>query len=175
MVIVKRNSFVKKDNKDKKIGSVIAICSLTLIVVAILIMVSNDKGKKAIVGNHINEISYSEYKEKIKDDAYTIVLFASPDCSHCQEYKPFVNALASEYSLDIYYVNVSASDLSMAEYDEIHDSLSATKGQFDSSGEKVIPTPTTALFKNGVEISSILGDIGYSGLKEFLKKNKVIS
>lgn len=165
--------FVKKEEKKNNFVSGILIFACLAIVVAILIVVSDNNSNKANGNNRIIEISYSEYKEKIMDDGYTIVLLASPSCSHCQDYKPFVNGLANEYDLDVYYVNVSSNDMTDEEYNELHDSISALKDQYNS-GIPIIPTPTTVVLKNGVEVASILGDIGYDGLKEFLLTNNVI-
>ncbi len=165
------NYVKKEDNKKDKIINGIVIGIVILIVGAIAIMVSNNKKLGA---SNIKEISYSEYKEKIKDDNYTIVLLASPTCYHCQEYKPFVNVLAEENNFTVYYLNVHSEKLTEEEYNELHDNISATKEQFNSSGGKVIPTPTTIILKNGEEVNSILGDIGYDGLKKFLQENEVI-
>ena len=165
--------FVKHENDDKKdkiINSVIIGCAI-LLVGALAIIVSNNKKLGA---SHIKEVSYSEYQEKIKSEGYTIVLLASPTCSHCNNYKPFVNGLAEEYNFDVYYVNVHSSDLTNEEYDALHDSITATLDQFDQEGGKVIPTPTTVVFRNGEEVTSELGDIGYDGLKSLLKNSGVI-
>ena len=167
-------SFVKKDNEDKKSkiinGFIIGI--FVILVVSMLVIVSRNNNNK--IGNHIKEISYNEYKDKIKSDDFTIILLASPTCSHCQDYKPMVNALASENNLTVYYVNVSSQELKEEEYLEIRESVSATKEEYDSYGNPVIPTPATAVFKNGVEVSSELGDIGYDGFKSLLVKCGVI-
>lgn len=165
--------FVKKNEKEKK-GSIIILSCAALIVLALAIMVSISNGNKAVTGNHIIEVGYNEYLEKIKGDNYTIVLLASPTCSHCQDYKPFVNSLAGEYNLEVNYLNVSSKNLTNEEYIELHDSLSVLKDQYNSYNEPVIPTPTTAILRNGIEVDSILGDIGYNGLKDFLTKNGVI-
>ena len=164
--------FIKKEKKDIKgtiVNAAIIICAV-LFVGALAVMVSNNKQ----IGNRIKEISYSEFKEQIKSPDYTVVLLASPYCSHCQEYKPFVNGLAEEYDFKVYYINVHSDKLKPEEYNELHDTISATKDQFTQEGESSIPTPTTAIFKDGVEVASKLGDIGYEGLKELLKDNGVI-
>ena len=145
-----------------------------VIVLSLLIVVSGNNKNKSLADSHIKEISYSEYKDRVKDDNYTIFLFAQPGCSHCQAYKPFVNLLAEENDLVIYYINVASADLKDEEYYELRSSITATKNEYDSDGNPVIPTPATAIFKSGVEVDSILGDIGYDGLEEFLKNNGVI-
>jgi len=165
-------SFVKKDESKNKVFNVIGILVAIIIVGAFLIIVSNNNGNKSNVPSHIKELSYAEYKEQILKDGYTIAYIGSPTCYHCQQYKPSVNLVAEDYGLEIYYVNVSS--LSEEDYIELHDNVSATKEQYDNDGLPVIPTPTTVVFKNGVEILSDLGDIGYNGLVDLLAKNNVI-
>lgn len=164
----------KKEEKKINVINIAIILVIIVIVGALAIIVSKDKGNSANIGNHITEISYSEYKEKIKSSEYTIVLLASPTCSHCQDYKPFVNGVADEYGFEVSYLNVNSKDLTNKEYIELHDNVKATKDQFDQYGNPVIPTPTTIILKDGREVASILGDIGYNGLKDFLSKNGVI-
>jgi thioredoxin-related protein len=83
--------YVKKEEKKNNYINIGIIAVVVVIVLALAIVVSSNKGGKAVTGNNIIEISYSEYKEKIMGDDYTIVLLASPTCSHCQDYKPFMN------------------------------------------------------------------------------------
>ena len=171
---MKGKIFQKKDNEKRKntIINVVTIAITVLIIGALAIVVSNNKDYHST--NPIKEVSYAEYISKIKDDDYTVVLLAAPDCSHCQNYKPFVKGIADEYGFEVYYLNVHSKTLKNEDYDKIHDSVKATSDQFSSDGEKVIPTPTTVIYKSGVEVDSILGDIGYEGLKSFLIDNGVI-
>lgn len=169
-------SFVKKEEKDKKntIMNIFIIGILVVLVGSLLIVVSNNNANKSIAGNNIKEISYKEYKDKVNSDDYTIILLASPTCYHCQEYKPAVNTLAGDNNLTVYYINVSSEDLTLEEYLDLRESITATKEEVDSEGNPVIPTPVTAIFKNGVEVASELGDIKYDGFKELLKNSGVI-
>ena len=164
-------SYVQKKETNNNLINGIMIGVAILIVAAMAVVVSKNKN---LGTEFIQEVTYSEYKEVIKNPDYTVVLLASPTCSHCREYKPFVNAVAEEYDFKVYYVNVHSSDLTNEQYDEIHDNNSVLKDQFDSEGGKVIPTPTTIIYQNNKEVASALGDIGYDKLKSFLKENGVI-
>ena len=167
-------SFVKKESKKDRFINIAVIGVFLVIVLSLLIIVSSSNKNKSLVDSHIVEVNYSEYKEKIKSDGYTIVLLAQPNCGHCKNYKPVVNMIALENDLTIYYLNVASRDLKEEEYYEIRNSVNATKDQVDPDGNPVIPTPGTVIYKNGVEVNSILGDIKYDGLINFLKNNGVI-
>ena len=143
-------SYVQKKKTNNNLINGIMIGVAILIVAAMAVVVSKNKN---LGTEFIQEVTYSEYKEVIKNPDYTVVLLASPTCSHCREY---------------------SSDLTNEQYDEIHDNNSVLKEQFDSEGGKVIPTPTTIIYQNNKEVASALGDIGYDKLKSFLKENGVI-
>jgi len=156
----------QKDN-NKLVDALIIIGIIFLIGSLILMFTKKDKGK-----NNIVEINYGEYSEKIKEDKYNIFLLTSPTCSHCVNYKPYVNSVASEYNLTVYNINLSS--LEYDEYVSIHDKYSVTKNQYSENNTPGIPTPVTVITKNGEEVASILGDIGASGFLNLLKTNNVI-
>ena len=143
-----------------------------------LINVLSPKNKKYVIEkveepkNPIIEINYNQYKDIIKNSEYTIILLASEECSHCQQYKPLIKQVAEEYNLTIYYLDVSKS-LNNQEYNMIHDSYTALKDMYYEQ-VPIIPTPTTIITKDGQEIDSKIGNIGYNGFKDMLQKNYVI-
>ena len=154
----------KKDNS--KLVDTFIIIGIIFLIGSLILMFSNNSSE-----NHIKEIKYNEYKEKLAEDKYNIILLTSPTCSHCVSYKPYVNAIADDYNLEIY--NINLNNLSYEEYIEIHDSFTATKDKYDD-GVPGIPTPVTIITKNGVEVTSILGDIGSSGFLNLLKRYEIV-
>ena len=164
----------KKEEVKKKdtASSVIIFLIIVVILGGLVLMVSHESSVNE--GNHIKEITYREYKDKINSSDYTIVLLATPTCSHCMAYKPLMNKVANEYNLEINYVNVSSSGMTNDEYNELHDSISVLKDVY-SDGYPVIPTPTTILFKDGKEVAAKTGNIKDTGFLDFLKSNGVIS
>lgn len=162
---------INNQNKSDKWGSIIIIGIALVIVFGLAIMVSKEKENNN--GNHINEITYSRYKEKIKSNDYTIVLLASPTCTHCIQYKPLMNKVADDYKLDIYYINVSS--VSYDEYISLHDNITVLKDIYSEEGQPSISTPTTIIYKDGKELESILGNIKEKGFLDLLKRNGVIS
>ena len=157
---------INKKNQNNKTNLIIIVGIIILLGALILMFLESDK-----TDNYIKEISYNEYNDIIKKDEYSIVLLTNPDCSHCISYKPFVNYLAKENNLNVYNINLTS--ITYEEYNVLHDKYSATKDQY-RDGVPVIPTPTTLIVKNGIEITSALGDIGYNGLERLLKNNNVI-
>lgn len=155
----------KKDN-NKTINIVMIVGIVFLIGSLVLMFIKSDK-----TDNYIHEISYSEYLDVLKKNEYSIIILTSPTCSHCNNYKPFVNYVASEYNLNVYDVNLTT--ITYDEYIELHDKYKATKDQY-SENVPAIPTPATIIVKNGEEVTSILGDIGYNGLVKLLKNYQVI-
>ena len=153
-------------NQNNKTNLIIIIGIIVFIGALILMFVKSDKTE-----NYIKAISYSEYSDIIKKDEYSIILLTNPDCSHCISYKPFVNYLAKEHNLNVY--NIDLTSITYEEYILLHDKYNAIKDQY-RDGVAVIPTPATLIVKNGVEITSVLGDIGYNGLERLLKNNNVI-
>ena len=156
----------KKDN-SKLVDIFIIIGIIFLIASLVLMFVKNNKSL-----NHISELSYTEYKEKIMKDDYTIILLTSPTCTHCINYKPYVNLVAEENNLQVY--NINLNNLKYEEYVEIHDKYSAISSDYGDNNEPIIRTPATVIVKNGEEVESILGDIGYNGFQSLLKRNNII-
>lgn len=155
----------KKDNSV--LVNTLIIVGIVFLVLSLVLMFA-----KHTESNHLVEINYKEYTEKISEDKYTIILLTSPTCSHCVNYKPYVNLVADENDLTIYDINLNS--LEYEEYMEIHDKYTATKDQYDDKGNPGIPTPVTIIVKNGEEVTSILGDIGYKGFLNLLRSNGVI-
>lgn len=154
------------DKKNNTINIVVIIGIIFLIASLFLMFINSDK-----TDNYIRKISYSEYEEIIKKDEYSIILLTNPDCSHCNNYKPFVNYIAKENNLNVYDIDLTA--ITYEEYVELHDRYKATKNEYNE-GKPGIPTPATIIVKNGEEITSTLGDIGYNGLSKLLKNYQVI-
>ena len=153
----------KKDN-TKLINTLIIIGIVFLI--ASLVLMFTDKKR-----NFIKAINYQEYTDILKEDKYNIILLTSPTCGHCTNYKPYVNYVASENDLTVYDIDISS--LEYDEYLAIHDKYSVLANEV-SGNDPVIPTPVTIIVKNGVEVASVLGNIGQSGFTSLLKNNNII-
>jgi thioredoxin-related protein len=163
----KSNTIVtKKDNS--KLVNICVIIGIVFLIASLALMFTN--GKKD--DNHIVEIDYNKYSEIIRENKYNIILLTSPTCTHCLNYKPYVNYIAGENDLTVYNLNLNT--LEYDQYIEIHDMYTATKDQYGENNVPGIPTPVTIITKNGVEVTSILGNIGQSGFEKLLRNNGVI-
>ena len=155
----------KKDNS--KLVNTLIIVGIVFLVLSLALMFTKNKDE-----NHLIEIDYNKYSEIIKEDKYNIILLTSPTCSHCVNYKPYVNLVADENNLTVYDINLNTLDYD--QYIEIHDKYSVLKDKYDDNNNPGIPTPVTIIVKNGEEVTSILGDIGQKGFTNLLKTNGVI-
>lgn len=156
----------KKDNS--KLVNTLVIIGIVFLVASLVLMFTRG-GKN---DNHIEEINYKKYSELINENKYNIILLTSPTCTHCVNYKPYVNYVAGENNLTVYNLNLNT--LELEEYIEIHDMYTATKDQYGENNVPGIPTPVTLITKNGVEVTSVLGNIGQKGFENLLRNNGVI-
>lgn len=150
------------------INSIICIAIVFLLISLFLMLYY-----KKEVPNHIIEIDYEKYSEIIYNDEYNIILLTSPDCSHCNSYKPDVNYVADEYNLTIYDIDINK--LTYNQYMEIHDTYQATKNHYINETTPSILTPTTIIIKNGEEIVSVSNNLGYTGFINLLESYEIIN
>ena len=153
--------------RNNKLVNIIIIIGIIFLIISLVFMLTNKKE----VANHIIDIDYNEYSEIINKDEYSIILLTSTTCSHCKDYKPYVNYVADDYNLVIYNLNIDK--LKYDEYMNIHDKYEATKNNYIGNSPS-LRTPTTIIVKNNEEIDSISNNIGYTGFIELLKKNNII-
>lgn len=160
---------VKKNNKDKLTSFIIGLVVVFFVGSLVLMIVKEIKSNSQ---NHIKEVSYSSYIDEIKEDKYTIVLLARDGCSHCLNYKPLMNEVLKKYNLNAIYLNVDT--INGDDFKELHSSITALSQEFEN-GIPVIPTPTTVIFKNNVELESVSANIGYDGFLNMLVRNGVVN
>ena len=164
----------KKINNKKKneglLANLIFGFAIVLLIGALVLMIV--KSVNSSKQNRIKEISYQEYSEIKNNNDYTILLLTASYCSHCKDYKPYVNYAANEYNLEIYDIDIS-DNLTEAQFNDLH-SFNVIKDAYNEEGNAIIPTPVTVILKNGVEIDSKAGDIGYDGFVNMLEENRVI-
>ena len=162
----KNSNLINKKDNTKLVNAFILFGIVLLIGSLVFMFIDNNKN------NHIKGISYNEYKDLLEKDQYSVILLTSPTCTHCANYKPYVNLVADENDLEIYDINVT--NLSEKEYYEIHDKYKAIQNEYDDNKKPLIPTPVTLIVRNGEEVNSVLGRISYDDLVRLLKNNGVI-
>lgn len=140
----------------KKTNNIILIGAI-VITILIILFLAIGKSKE---GNLL-ELNLNTLKEKIENKETFVLCISKTTCSHCNDYKPKLKSVASEYNIDIYYIDVDKYD-----EEEFSNLIS-----FDGS------TPTTIFIKNGDEETTsnrINGDVSKSKIIDKLKSNDFI-
>lgn len=110
------------------------------------------------------EITMNEFSELLKSEYFAIVI-GRTGCHYCDEYKPIMNEVINSTSVNIYYLDI-------ANLDEAGYNTLISSSNYLSNNQW--GTPTTLLFKKGVEVDHISGYVDATKLTSFLTTNKVI-
>lgn len=86
-------------NKSKKRGLILGI-------ICFIILIGTLIADKLLSKEYFIELKYDEVMEKINKKDSFILLFSQTTCSHCAAYKPKLSAVAKEYKINIYYLEV---------------------------------------------------------------------
>ena len=114
----------------------------------------------------INEITYSEYEEKINNEETFLVMIVNDGCSYCEMFIPVMTEVANEYSIPVYSLNLA--NLTSDEYNSLSNSNSYLKRERWG-------TPTTLLMQGKTVIDSIGGYVEKENLVSFVKENIVLT
>ncbi len=140
----------------KKTNNIILIAAI-IITILIILFLAIGKSKE---GNLL-ELNLNNLKEKMENKETFVLCISKTTCSHCNDYKPKLKSIASEYNIDIYYIDV----------DKYNEEEFSNLISFDGS------TPTTIFIKNGDEETTsnrINGDVSKSKIIDKLKSNDFI-
>lgn len=168
---------VKKEKKKFELTSKQRDIILVLLVVVVLMIALILTGEKkpelnielpiALEGEAgFTEITYSEYDEKLNTEAPFVVVLVRDGCDWCTEYKPILTEVADEYSLPIYYINLS--NLTSEESSALSKSNSYLK-------KEQWGTPTTLFLYGNTVVDSIGGYVDKDTFVEFAKENFVMN
>jgi len=167
---------VKKEKKKFELTSKQRDIILVLLVVVVLIIALVLTGEKkpelnielpiALAGEAgFTEITYSEYEEKLNTEAPFVVVIVRDGCDWCNEYKPIMTEVADEYSLPIYYINLS--NLTSEESSALSTSNSYLK-------KEQWGTPTTLFLYGDTVVDSIGGYVDKETFVEFATENFIV-
>lgn len=173
--IKKENVITKKEKKNFKLTSKQKDIILVLLVVVLLVVafvVTSNKAAESKVDIDLpvqlegkvgfNEITYSEYEEKMNNEELFVVVIVKDGCGYCEMYIPIVTKVAEEYKVPINYINLT--HLTDEEYQLISTSNSYLKR--NNWG-----TPTTLFMYGNKVVDSIGGYVEEETFVEFVKKN----
>lgn len=105
--------------------------------------------------NYLEEITYNEYKELVKNKETFILEIMRTDCSACINFKPKIESVANEYKIEVKYINTDNLT------DEENDNLFLDTG--------ISGTPTVIFYNDGVEITKS------SRINGSVSKDRIIS
>lgn len=113
-----------------------------------------------------NEITYSNYLEKIDSNEPFLVVIVKDGCGYCEMYEPILKEVADEYNLPINYINLT--NLSEEEYNDLAQSNAYLK-------KNQWGTPTTLFMLGDSVIDSIGGYVDKDKFVDFVKENFVVN
>ena len=142
------------NQKKNRIGGIIGIVAVVLVIgLTIYAFIKDAKTEE-----HIEEITYSEFKDKVDGSKKSVILVGRNDCSHCVSFKPVITKVAEEYDFTVYYINTN-NITNQEDFDALWNFLGAEG------------TPTTAVVSEGKLLAMHEGEMTRSDLIAFLKAN----
>ena len=145
-----------------------------LVLVVVLVGVLSNKGTKAeseivfpleLTGEvGLNEITYDEYEDMVKNNKPFIVVIERTGCSYCQMYMPIMEEVAKEKKIAITYINTD--NLTNDEYTKL-----STTNKYLKKNQW--GTPTTLFMVGDRVVDSIGGYVEKDSVLAFLK-DKVV-
>ena len=152
----------------------IILIALVVVLLIVAAIVTGNKDSKvdielpvALEGDAgFNEITYSNYLEKIDSNEPFLVVIVKDGCGYCEMYEPILKEVADEYNLPINYINLT--NLSEEEYNNLAQSNAyLQKNQWG--------TPTTLFMLGDSVIDSIGGYVDKDKFVDFVKENFVVN
>ena len=160
----------KSFSLTSKQKDIILILLVVVLLVVACIVTSTKKESKvdielpvALEGDAgFNEITYSNYLEKIDSNEPFLVVIVKDGCGYCEMYEPILKEVADEYNLPINYINLT--NLSEEEYNNLAQSNAYLK-------KNQWGTPTTLFMVGDKVIDSIGQYVEKDDFVSFVKEN----
>lgn len=168
-----KTSSKSKFSLTSKQKDIILIVLVVVLLIVAAIVTSNKDSKVdielpvALEGDAgFNEITYSNYLEKIDSNEPFLVVIVKDGCGYCEMYEPILKEVADEYNLPINYINLT--NLSEEEYNDLAQSNAYLK-------KNQWGTPTTLFMLGDSVIDSIGGYVDKDKFVDFVKENFVVN
>ena len=142
------------NNNKSRIGGIIGLVAFALIVGLTIYAFVKD----AKTDSYMEEITYSDFKDKVNSKKKSVIMVGRDNCSHCVNFKPVLTKVAEEYDFTAYYINTNEIE-NQSDFDALWEFLGAEG------------TPTTAVVQDGKLIAMHEGEMTRSDLIAFLKAN----
>lgn len=152
----------------------IILIALVVVLLIVAAIVTGNKDSKVDIEHPValegdagfNEITYSNYLEKIDSNEPFLVVIVKDGCGYCEMYEPILKEVADEYNLPINYINLT--NLSEEEYNNLAQSNAYLK-------KNQWGTPTTLFMLGDSVIDSIGGYVDKDKFVDFVKENFVVN
>lgn len=171
--IHEKTSSKSKFSLNAKQKDIILIALVVVLLIVAAIVTGNKDSKVdielpvALEGDvGFNEITYSNYLEKIDSNEPFLVVIVKDGCGYCEMYEPILKEVADEYNLPINYINLT--NLSEEEYNDLAQSNAYLK-------KNQWGTPTTLFMLGDSVIDSIGGYVDKDKFVDFVKENFVVN
>ncbi len=132
-------------------------CIITIFILTIILTGCSSKD------DHIIDISFNEFKEKMDNKDTFALYIGNENCSHCLSYLPTLKSVLDSYDITIYHLdNSKLTD----EEDSLFKNYASISG-----------TPTVIFITNGEEettLNRIVGEASFDATKERFKTNGYI-
>lgn len=141
--------------KNKNNIFYIIIIIFIILIAFLLINAINNPNK----GNLIS-LTYNQVQEKVKNKESFILVISQSTCTHCASYKPKLEQIASNYKIDIYYIDYNL---------ETKENQTKFLEKFNLDGS----TPITIFIKEGKQTNlfdRLEGDVSETKAIEKFKK-----
>lgn len=161
---------------DEKRENTLSPVQILLIIVGVIALLGGlfylsehfGKTQTAVESKQLTTITYEEFNTLLQGSEKEVVVIARPGCSWCQQYKPIMRRVATEYNLDVKFIeDIDAlTDEEYASYLAL-DTVSQQKGG--------VGTPITLVIQNGAIVDRIDGYVEEDSIVSFLQAQGIIS
>ena len=118
------------------------------------------------INNYLKHISYSNFKELLKNQEKTVILIGKDECKYCNDVMTALNSISIDYNVEINYINIENMDTSIAKDVEI----SLTSLGYNDG----FTTPLTIVVENNSLIEYIIGASNEEYFVDIFKENGII-
>lgn len=113
----------------------------------------------------LQDIGMTEFTTLLNEEEPSIIYVARPGCGYCQQQKPIMEEVVSEYGVTVHYINTD----NLTEI-EVNDLITMVEEATDDD----FGTPTTLIVKSGKIVDFVVGLNSKDGLVDLFAKNDFI-
>lgn len=168
----KKNKVEEKSKFDKsKLLKGIGVIAIVIAIIGISFVASKGYGSGADA-YEFTDITIDEYLELMQSEGKKIVYIARPTCSYCALETPLLKQIASQYDLEVYYLDTTNFfDSSINDYTE-------DGYKFINSHEvynEGYGTPNTIIVQNGDIIDGVYQYVEADELRDLFDRNGLLN